>query len=330
MKKLIKNIFLLVFICIIVLFFVLKDDFNGIVDLLLSSNKKYILLSILFVFLSDLLKGYSLYKLVGNKYNFNFFNGLSLMLMANFFNGITPFSLGGQPFMLYILKKDSDIDYVSGANILFKDFYTYQLGFMLLTIICVICAYLFNLIIISNTVNKLLWLGIIINIFITLFLLYIPHSKKNEYKIFKLISKVGFIKDKENFYNKLNTWINNFKAKTKDVIKDKKIIIICSLLNFIKILFVCISTYFCFKAIGSLVTLNNVIVLTTLVMVMSSFVPIPGASGGMEFSFMQLFSYYVIDSKLGASLLMWRAVTYYLPMIFGSIVFLFKRKSNRK
>lgn len=330
MKKYTKNIFLLILICIIVLFFVLKDDFDGIVNLILNSNKKYILISMALIFISDLIKGFSLYKLVGPKFKFSFKNGLSLMLVANFFNGITPFSLGGQPFELYVLKKDSNIDYVSGANILFKDFYTYQLGFMFLTIICVFLTYSSNLLILSSLVNKLLWLGIIINVFITLFLLYIPHSKKNEFKIFKLISKLGFIKNKEGFYNKCNSWINSFKDKTKDVINDKKTVILCSLLNVIKIICVCVSTYFCFKAIGSSVQLSNVIIITVLVMVMSSFVPIPGASGGMEFSFMQLFSYYVIDSKLGASMLMWRAITYYLPMIFGCIIFLIKRKTNRK
>ena len=326
MKKFSKNIFLLIIVCFIVLYFVLKDDFNGIVDLIINSNKLYILIAILFVFLSDVLKGYSMYKLVGPTYNFKFLNGLSLMLMANFFNGVTPFSLGGQPFELYVLKKDSDIDYVSGANILFKDFYTYQIGLMFLCTICVLLFYVLKIAIISDFVEKVLWIGIIINIVIILFLLYIPHSKKSEYKIFKLIGKLGFIKDKENFYVKSNNWINSFKEKTKEVLKNKKVVFECAFLNVVKLLCVCLSTYFCFKAIGSNVALLNVIVITILVMVMASFVPIPGASGGMEFSFMQMFSYFVIDSKLGAAMLMWRAITYYLPMIFGSIVFLFKRK----
>ena len=326
MKKFRKNIFLLIIICFIVLYYVLKDDFNGIVDLIINSNKIYILIAILFVFASDLLKGYSLYRLVGPNYKFKYSNGLSLMLMTNFFNGITPFSLGGQPFELYVLKKDSNIDYVSGANILFKDFYTYQIGLMILCTICIILFYGLKICVIPDFVEKILWIGIIINVIIVLFLLYIPHSKKSEYKIFKLIGKLGFIKDKENFYAKANNWINDFKDKTKDVIKNKNIVFECAFLNILKLLCVCIATYFCFKAIGSSVMLINVIVITILVMVMASFVPIPGASGGMEFSFLEMFSYFVINSKLGASMLMWRAITYYLPMIFGSIVFLFKRK----
>ena len=276
--------------------------------------------------ISDMFKGYSVTKLVGSKYNFKFKNGFFLMLMANFFNGVTPFSLGGQPFELYILKKDNDVDYISGANVLFKDFYTYQLGFMFLTILSVIFCYAFNVVVMTDIAEKILWLGIIINLFITLFLLYIPHSKKNEYKIFKLIGKLGFVKDKEKFYVNANKWICDFKIKTRDVLKYKKLIFECALLNCFKIVCVCISTYFCLKAIGLNTVLGNVIVISILVMVMASFVPIPGASGGMEFSFMQLFSYFVIDSKLGASMLMWRFVTYYLPMIYGSVIFLIKRK----
>ena len=59
-----------------------------------------------------------------------------------------------------------------------------------------------------------------------------------------------------------------------------------------------------------------------LVMIMSSYVPIPGASGGMEYSFVAMFSFFVINAKLSAALLLWRLLTYYVPMIFGGVVFI--------
>ena len=250
--------------------------------------------------------------------------------MTNFFNGITPFSLGGQPFELYILKKDNNVDYVSGTNVLFKDFYTYQIAFMFLSTLAIILTYSLKIIIMSKIVEHILWLGFVINLFIMLFLIYIPFVKKDRFKILewfiKVLSKINIIKDKEKTIEKINAAIKRFKIQTKGVIADFKTILICSILNIFKILTITLSTYFCFKSIGSTVPLFETIVITILVLVMASFVPIPGASGGMEFSFAALFSYFVIDTKLGAALLMWRFITYYLPMIYGSIIFLIKRK----
>ena len=331
MKKFRKNIIFLIAICIIILFFVLKDDFNGITNLLINSNKKYILIAILFMLISDMLKGISISSLVRAS-NFKYKNkdGFVLMLMTNFFNGVTPFSLGGQPFELYMMKKDNDVDYISGTNVLFKDYYTYQMALMFLTIVCLISNYIFGIVLYNKFISKIIWLGFIINLIITVFLIYIPYSKKKNYKIVSIVinilNKIGIVKDKDDALNKTNEWINKFKKQTREVISDYKIIIKCSALNVFKILSVCISTYFCFKAIGSSVPIIATIVITILIFIMASFIPIPGASGGMEFSFASLFSYFVIDSKLGASLLMWRFITYYLPMIYGSIIFLVKRK----
>ena len=252
------------------------------------------------------------------------------MLMTNFFNGITPFSLGGQPFELYVLKKDNNIDYVSGSNILFRDFYTYQIALMFLSSISMVIVYTSNILIRSKIVEDILWIGFIINFLIVLFLIYIPNSKKKDYKLVKLVVyllyKVKLVKEKETLNNKINELINKFKIQTKDAIKDKKTVLLCILLNCFKLISVGIATYFCFKAIGSNIDLSKSVIILVLVLVSASFIPVPGASGGIEFSFMQLFSYYVIDSKLGAAVLLWRFVTYYLPIIYGSIILIFKRK----
>ena len=322
-----RNIILLVLIGIIVLFFALKDDFDEIVNLLLNSNKIYILIALLFVLISDIFKSISVKKLVVDSgYDFTFKNAFSLMVMTNFFNGITPFSLGGQPFELYVLKKEDNIGYVAGSNILFKDFYTYQMAFIILGIICYLITRLFDLVVYSPIIVRIIRLGLIINLLVALFLIYIPHSKRKNYKIvnfiISLLNKLRIIKDKDKTNEKVNDAIIRFKKQTKETINSPKLIIKCIFLNCIKIICIGIATYYSFKAIGSGIPLFETIMMTILVMIMSSFVPIPGASGGMEFSFVALFSFFVINAKLSAAMLLWRFLTYYVPMIFGGVAFL--------
>ena len=61
------------------------------------------------------------------------------------------------------------------------------------------------------------------------------------------------------------------------------------------------------------------------VLIIGSFVPIPGGSGGIEYGFIQFFGNFIQGSVLSASLLVWRFITYYLGMILGAIsIYLFK------
>ena len=107
---------------------VFSYDFERTIEVLKTSKLIYIILGALVILIGDMLKGRSIYLLVSeysSKYKFK--DAFRLTLQTNFFNGITPFSLGGQPFQLYLLKKRNNIDYATSSNILFKDFYCYQI-----------------------------------------------------------------------------------------------------------------------------------------------------------------------------------------------------------
>ena len=61
------------------------------------------------------------------------------------------------------------------------------------------------------------------------------------------------------------------------------------------------------------------IVTSAYVMLIGSFVPIPGGSGGLEYSFIAFYSSFIGGSKLTAIMLLWRLVTYYFGMIVGAV-----------
>ena len=65
----------------------------------------------------------------------------------------------------------------------------------------------------------------------------------------------------------------------------------------------------------------NVFTASSFVYVMGCYVPIPGASGGMEAGFMGFFGNFVEGPALNVFVLVWRGITYYLPMIAGAIAF---------
>ena len=64
-------------------------------------------------------------------------------------------------------------------------------------------------------------------------------------------------------------------------------------------------------------------------MIMGSFVPTPGGTGGIEYGFMYFFNYLIKGSVLSALMLVWRFITYYGGMIFGGICLLSYRKKSK-
>lgn len=326
MKKVNLKLLLIVLITFIVCYFILKDDFNSIINVLLSSNYIYVLIAGLVILLGDIAKSISFCNIV-NESNIKYSgkNSLLLMLETNFFNGITPFSLGGQPFQLYILKKKDNIDYSIGANILFKDFYVYQLAFLLVGFIFIILNLIFNFIELSNVALNMLIIGFLINVVIAIVLIIFPFIKLNSNKfsnrIIKILNKFKIVNDFDLAQAKLEKSINEFEYNISTINNNISLILKCTILNALKLLSLGLCLYFCIIATGNKLNLILPLIISIFVSTMSAFIPIPGASGGVEFSFVLLLSLFFANENVVAILLLWRLLTYYLPLIVGGVLF---------
>ena len=70
------------------------------------------------------------------------------------------------------------------------------------------------------------------------------------------------------------------------------------------------------------------IITSAYVMLIGSFVPIPGGSGGLEYGFIAFYGNYIKGTTLKSIMLLWRFITYYLGMILGAIVLNIKKKEK--
>ena len=55
--------------------------------------------------------------------------------------------------------------------------------------------------------------------------------------------------------------------------------------------------------------------------IMGCYVPIPGATGGMEYGFYGFYGNFIDGSELTSLMIIWRFITYYLPTVFGAIIY---------
>lgn len=65
----------------------------------------------------------------------------------------------------------------------------------------------------------------------------------------------------------------------------------------------------------------NTLVAGEYIYIMGCYVPIPGATGGMELGLVGFFGNFISGPILSSLMVLWRFLTYYLPTIIGAIVF---------
>lgn len=323
---------LLLILTIIVLYFSLKDHFFDIVYHLQHLNIFWLLIAILLVIGYWLFSSIAMY-MIGRKFksDIKFYNIFKLNIITQFFNGITPFSSGGQPYQIYALKKEG-IDIVKGTNITVETFVAYQTSLIFLGFVAVISNLCLNLFPDISVLRILVILGFTVNTLVGVFLFVISFTKRFNKFILGFAVNIGFklkiIKNKDIATMKINEYVNNFHNGAKHLLKDKKnlvLVIIFQLCGLISLYLVPLPILF---GMGDFSSINAGIAIITsaYVMVIGSFVPLPGGTGGLEYSFLSFYGYFVADSKLAALMLIWRFLTYYFGIIVGAIALNFGRR----
>jgi len=326
MKKLKNNGIILAIITVIVLFLVLKDDFGSIIKLLSGSNPLFILIAFLLQFLLIFFESLAFYQILKSyQENYRFKSTFQLSLITKFFNGITPFSTGGQPMQVYYLNKEG-FRLTKATNAIMQNFILYQSSLITVGIIALLLNHKYNYFIDSPILKQLVTLGFLVNTLVMVFLFIISFSNKfNQFFIergIEFLSRLGLIKNKEKSKEKWIERCNDFHQGATFIKEHKMLCVKGYLYNILALLCYYMIPYFVVKAllIDASIFLVPSIVASSYVAIIGAFIPIPGASGGIEFGFLQFFGNFISGSLLSASLLVWRSITYYIPMILGAVV----------
>lgn len=331
--KNIFSIFILFLLTSIVLYFSLKDDFSNIVANILSANIFLLVISFIFFMLYWFFKTLVLYNFTKNfQKNYSLKTAFRTQAITQFFNAVTPFSSGGQPFQIYSLKK-SGISISNATNITIEEFVVYQIALVFIGILAIICNHIFNLFPYDGLLSKLVLLGFTINTIVIIFLFIVAFCKKlNQILVRLVINILSFfkiVKNREKVLNDWNTYITNFHNGAKILINNKKIFLLNILYSFCGLLCLYIVPLWVLYSMGDFVSLNvlQTIVASAYVMLIGSFVPLPGGTGGIEFGFLKFFGIFIInDVKLRALMLLWRFITFYMGIIVGGIALNIKER----
>ncbi len=334
--KSLLNITIFIVITALVLYFSLKDNYKEVLTGIFSANIWWLIVALLFVVLYWLFKArifYMFTKKFDEKYTFG--KAFHLQLNTNFFNAITPFSSGGQPFQIYTLMKQG-ISLTSSTNIIIENFIVYQIALVTLGIVSIFANHFFHLFKDVGMIKNLVTIGFIVNTFVIIALFIIAFAKKINKKIINfginILYKLKLIKNKQKTKENWNEYINNFHAGAKLLVADKKFFIKSILYAMIALVCLYLTPVILLYSTGDYTSFNGLmsIVACAYVMLIGSFVPIPGGTGGLEYGFIVFFGNFITGSNLNVIMILWRFVTYYFGLFIGAIAVNIKKGGRKK
>ncbi|MBN2220753.1 MAG: flippase-like domain-containing protein [Vallitaleaceae bacterium] len=262
---------------------------------------------------------------------------LKLVLSTQFFNGITPFATGGQPFQIYILSKRSKIGVSSITSVSLHNFIIYQTVLVIMGSLAILLKGLLHLLPSDGiNLNILCMIGFSLNVLIIILLLIIAFSPKLTQSILTfllyILSHTPWKKKKEIFELKLSKLTKDFHTEILNLMANRQLLLQAAFLNFVKLTFFYAIAFFIFRSVGlTNINLVQAMISSAYVALITSVIPLPGASGGAEVGFLFFFSAVTIGPQITAVMLLWRFITYYLGLITGMFtVFSYNNKNLQK
>ena len=302
MNNMVKKVesFLLIFIfTTIVLYFSLRDNYEEIIKQIVHINKFYLGLAFLLIIIYWIFKAIVM-RISTRKFreDFTFVKALRLVVETNFFHAITPFSSGGQPYEIYALTKHK-LKVTEATNVSIQNFIVYQIALVFLGTTAVVCNSFLHIFPNNRFLGYLVAVGFIANLAVIILLFVISFTKKlNRILVdfvIKILNKIRIVKDKERTIQKFNQYLIDFNEGAKILVKDKKNFCFMIFCNFVALLLFYLIPLVLLYGIGDMESMNvyECVIASAYIMMIGSFVPIPGGTGGLEYAFVTFYSTFI-------------------------------------
>ncbi len=323
----------LIFIGLII-YMITVDSIENILNVLKSANIFWMILGLCCMVVYWLLEALCLYIVTKKTYKFQRFrNSLRVSMIGQLFNSITPFSSGGQPMQAVTMVSEGK-SISSSASILLIKFIVYQATLVVYTLIVFIVKFSYFRNILNNFMDLAL-VGFTLNFVIIIFLILIGINKKLVYNIisfiYRFLNKIKLMKNLEKHLDKVKISIDNFHEQFKIIKEEKLMLLKLVILTIIQLTVFFFVTYTVYRAFGqSGTSVSNIICAQAFLLMIMSFIPIPGAGIAAEGGFLIIFSMFFEQNKINMAVLFWRLYTFYLPIVVGALFLLKIKKQEKK
>ncbi len=322
-KMLIINIVIIAFVTLLLVFYLFfVDGLDNFINAFKNASLIPMFTAFLMIVVYWIMESLTVYVMAKKVHPPHLFkHSVKTVMIGQLFNCITPFATGGQPMQAFVLVQRGMPAGLATFS-LFSRFIVYQIVLTLFSIIALIFRLDFFVSHVSS-LGYIVLIGFLVNFAVVAGLLMIAFfrngTKKTAKAIISLLSKIKLIKSKDELIEKTNDQIDLFYERMCELKKYTGAIIKMSLLTAIQLIAYFSIPYFICVALGAEnLSYFNVLCSSSFVLMISSFVPLPGAALGAEGSFLLFFSMYFSESEyIATAMLIWRFITFYIPIICG-------------
>lgn len=253
------------------------------------------------------------------------------VLLGRYYDNITPAAVGGQPFQIYYMRKNSGLPHGVSTSIPLFGMISGQIGFIMIAVLC----FLFGSASIDNAVLiGTACFGLLFYAFwpvVVMIATFLPKATAEIIGLFvKFLAKIHLVKDKKKAIAKTEFEVTEYARAVRRILKTKGLALKCIVLSVLYHILVSMIPFFVLTAFGGSVDFLPCFVTTVAVTSAVYFVPTPGNAGAAEGAF------YVVFSALSSgyvfwAMLVWRFFSYYIYIIMGPIIYArmhFERKQE--
>lgn len=260
--------------------------------------------------------------------DFTWKDAMRLPPIEQLFNGITPFSTGGQPAQLVAMLQ-CGVDGGLASSVLLMKFVVFQAMIVINFLISLLIGFHFiaeKL----HALSLLVLLGVVIHLAVIVGLLLVMYWYGFTKRALNLLIKpcAWFMKPQryERLRISLNEKVDSFYQESLRMKEEYgKMAKVC-LVTLCQLFFYYAIPYFIMLALG-VHGMNFIMVISlhVLIFMIISLFPIPGGAGGAEYSFSVLFASFIgSGTKLVLAMILWRLLTYYFGMFAGMVALFIK------
>ncbi|MBQ9043464.1 MAG: flippase-like domain-containing protein [Eggerthellaceae bacterium] len=263
---------------------------------------------------------------------FSFGKTFIVTIIGQYFNCITPLSSGGQPMQAYYYQRFG-LPVEHAMPMLLCRFIVYQMTMTVYAIIALILR--FNYFMQDlRAIMYLVAIGFLGGFVLMAMLLALAFAKNGVIRIvtwvINLLGRIGVLKDPKSTLASATKSLEESYEGMQFLLKRPSLLIKVSLVTFVQLTVFFSLSWVIFAGFG--LEANDyftVVSCQAFVYLIMSFVPLPGAIGASEASYITFFNYVYGDPSIVAlSTFIWRFFTFYLPIVLGMVLTLMVNNEN--
>ena len=244
------------------------------------------------------------------------------VLLGKYYDNITPAAVGGQPFQIYYMRRNSGLAIGLSTSIPIFGMISVQIGFIIIALVCFLFGGLINdnpALIVTALIGLLFyafWPVMVMGVS------FFPKATTRFIKTaVKILAKIHIVKNREETLARVEREVSEYAKSVKIILRTRGLFAKTIIISVVYNLLVASIPFFVLTAFGGNVDFWHSLATTVAVMSAIYFIPTPGNSGAAEGTFFVVFSA-LSSGYVFWAMLVWRFFSYYIYIILGLITYL--------